>query len=623
MMNGWLPNCVDLRAFAPELALICTIAAVLLVPVFVGRRPYVAALVTIGGAFVALLCTAKYVPEVLQSGPIGAFTPGADGLPSSTPMLVADGLGSFFKVFITLLLVLITWLWIIGATGTGVIAAPSDSRSQTGGIGGDSAKAAPASGGAPDATAPRLRTGTPEFFVLLLTSALGMLLMVSTVNLLVILIAIETASLPSYAIVASDKRSRLGAEAALKYVTFGAASAAIMVYGMSLLYGRFGTLDISVMALQLARNNALADGVFWLGMAGVGAGILFKIAAVPMHLWCPDVFEGAPVEVTTWLSIASKAAGLGLLLRIVTALSGTPDLASLMTPLVWGVGIVAAVTCTVGNLAALRQDSVKRTLAYSSIAHAGYMMMAAAILAAPAGVREGILAPAGLPAGAGLASAVDAGAGGLPDFNAGMSAVIAYLFVYVTMNLGAFGATALVVWQTGTDHISAFTGLGRRSPFLAVPLAVCLFSLVGLPPLGGFAAKWYLLIALGRSAAAQPLLWALVVVAVVNTAISLYYYVRIIRQMFLTDDATQPAFTPAPGGLALVNLCAVALLLLGTLLFSPLGRYANNFATSVFAPPQSRARVEANSGGVRRPPIAPVLEARPGTVGDTADMRGL
>ena len=281
-----------------------------------------------------------------------------------------------------------------------------------------------------------------------------------------------------------------------------------------------------------------------------------------MHFWCPDVFEGAPIEVTTWLSIASKAAGLGLLLRIVYAFSSMPALAAIMAPLTWAIGLLAAITCTVGNLAALRQDSVKRILAYSSIAHAGYMMMTAAILAGP---HRG-------------------GASDSPS-STGIAAVIAYLFVYVTMNVGAFGATALVAWQTGTDHLSAFTGLGRRAPWLALPMAVCLFSLVGLPPLGGFAAKWFLLIALGKTAATQPWLWTLVIVAVVNTAISLYYYVRIVRQMYLTDDAQQPAFRPPPGGLAIVNACAIVLLLLGTLWFSPLGRRAELMSANLFNRP--------------------------------------
>lgn len=537
LATAWLPSGADLRLFSPELILVGTIALVLLVPLLVGRRSYMAAMVSVLGALTGMLLTAMVLPQLVAGAGQGALTP-----PGTAPLLFADRFTIFFKMFLFLLLALIAWLWMIGQ-------AHRDESNL-----GD--------------TNP---SNAHEFFVLLLTSALGMLLMVSTLNLLVIIIAIETASLPSYAIVASDKRSRLGAEAALKYVMFGAASAAIMVYGASLLYGRYATLDLSAIAAQVAQPGVVVAPVFWLGLAALGVGIAFKIAAVPMHLWCPDVFEGAPIEVTTWLSIASKAAGLGLLLRIVDVFAlHVSHAGPTLQPLAWGIGAIAAITCTVGNLAALRQVSVKRILAYSSIAHAGYMMMAAAILAPVAG-------------------------GANPAVNVGMAAVVAYLFVYVTMNVGAFGATALVVWQTGTDHLSAFSGLGRRAPWLALPMAVCLFSLVGLPPLGGFAAKWFLLIALGKTAAVQPWLWTLVIVAVVNTAISLYYYVRIVRQMYLVDDGRQPAFSPPVGGLAMVNVCAIVLLLLGTLWFSPLGRRAETLASYIFEQSATEQRLDTQS----------------------------
>jgi len=521
--NTWLPTGQELQLFGPELMLVGAIVAILIVPLFVGRRPYVAALLALLGALAGLYASQPVALQVAAHG-LGALTP--PGEPALPPMLVADRFSVFFKLFLLVTLMAITWLWLIGAA------------------------------------APKKVSGTfsGEFFVLLLASALGMMLMVGTLNLLVIVIAIEMASLPSYAIVATDKRSRLGAEASLKYVMLGAASAAIMVYGVSLLYGRFSTLDLPTIAAQIAGRPADADPVFWLGLLALGTGIAFKIAAVPLHWWCPDVFEGAPIEVTTWLSVASKAAALGLLLRIVDAFSASPALARAVVPLSWSIGILAAVTCTVGNLAALRQESVKRILAYSSIAHAGYMLMAGAIFSAPS-------ATAGASA------------------NAGMAALVAYLLVYVTMNVGAFGATALVAWQTGSDHLSSFTGLGRRAPWVALPMAVCLFSLVGLPPLGGFAAKWFLLVALGKSAAVQPWLWGLVTVAVLNTALSLYYYVRIIRQMYLTEDPALPPLSVPAGGLVMVNACAVILLLLGTLWFSPLGQRAAALAGSHFRSP--------------------------------------
>jgi len=534
---AWLPAADDLRLIGPELVLIGTIALVLLLPLLVGRRPEVAAVTAVLGCLLALVATWAVAAEVAD-GPRNALSPPGTGL----PMVVADRFSVFFRLLLLLTLGLIAWLWLIGADaqrlrGLGVVSGP-------------------------------------EFFVLLLTSALGMLLMVSSLNLLVLILAIETASLPSYALVASDRRSRLGAEAALKYVLFGAAASAITVYGVSLLYGQFGTFDLGRVAAAWTPGAAGRPAVLvWLALAIFGAGILFKIAAVPMHFWCPDVFQGAPIEVTTWLSVASKAAGLGLLLRLLHVFATPAGVISgvqsdpAIVMLAYVVGALAAVTCTVGNLAALRQDSVKRILAYSSIAHAGYMMMAGALCAAPARAAEGT--------------------------DAGLAALVSYLAVYLLMNVGAFGATALVVWQAGSDHLSAFTGLGRRAPWIAVPMAICLFSLVGLPPLGGFAAKWYLLLALGRTASAQPWLWILVVVAVLNTAISLYYYVRIIRQMYLVDDLQLPALRPPLGGVAIVNACAIVLILLGTVAFNALGQRAAALASEVYTVPTRPAAPSA------------------------------
>ena len=539
----WIPAGRELHLFSPELALVGTIAAVLIVPLIVGRNAYVTAAVALVGCAATLLLSGQVAVDVAG----GARTGLAPA--SSTPMLLADNFSVFFKLFLMLFLALVIGLWLVGR---GVQGPPNASESGT-------------------------RQGPPEFFVLLLTSALGMALMVSTLNLLVILIAIETASLPSYAMAASDKRSRLGAEAALKYVLFGAATASIMAFGLSLLYGFFGTLDLPTMASRIAANPTGTTLLAAFGLFAFAVGIAFKISAVPFHFWCPDVFEGAPVVVTTWLSVASKGAGLGLLLRVVYTLSGAAPGSPLLAPFAYGIGVVAAVTCTFGNLAALRQESVKRLLAYSSIAHAGYMMMAAAIFVQPSTARY---------------------------TNMGLAAVISYLLVYLVMNLGAFAVTAMVAWQTGSDRLVGFTGLGRRAPWLALPMAVCLFSLIGLPPLGGFAAKWWLLLALGQAAGLQPWLWTLVIVLVLNTALSLYFYVRVIRQMYLTEDERLPRLRQPAGGVALVNLCAVMLLLLGTVLIYPLGERARSYASNLFGTPQSAARVEKTTAAAANRELA-------------------
>jgi NADH-quinone oxidoreductase subunit N len=296
--NIWIPSAIDLRYFSPELALVATLAALLIVPIIAGRSSQTAAAVALIGAFATMLLSGM----LLRSKDLIASAHGGMSPPGLPPMLLVDQFSVFFKLFLMIFLVLVTWLWLMGLWSKSA----SDARDSI------------------------VRTSGTEFFVLLITSALGMSLMVSTLNLLVMVIAIETASLPSYAIVASDKRSRLGAEASLKYVLFGAATAAIMVYGVSLLYGVFGTLDIPTIAARVSAGGLGALSL--LAFAAVLVGIGFKISAAPFHFWCPDVFEGAPIEVTTWLSVASKAAGLGLLLRIVSIFASSSHLADVTSP---------------------------------------------------------------------------------------------------------------------------------------------------------------------------------------------------------------------------------------------------------------------------------------------------
>jgi NADH-quinone oxidoreductase subunit N len=232
-----------------------------------------------------------------------------------------------------------------------------------------------------------------------------------------------------------------------------------------------------------------------------------------------------------------------------------------MTPLAWVIGIMAAITCTVGNFSAYKQQSVKRLLAYSSIAHAGYMLMAAAVFIHP----------------------------DVPGHEAGLTAMLIYIVIYLFMNLGAFGVTALVAWETGSDRIESFTGLKRRAPWLAVPMIICLMSLVGLPPLAGFLGKWWILFALGSLETASggsgwfslgALGWILIIVAVVNTLFSLYYYLRIVVEMAFRDDR-QPALRTSFGGAALVNLCAMALLVL-FVMAQPLKSTVAGFSRNLF-----------------------------------------
>ncbi len=369
----------------------------------------------------------------------------------------------------------------------------------------------------------------------------------SASNLLMIFMTVEMASLPSYVLAGFRKTHRLGAEASLKYVLFGASCSAVMAYGLSLLYGLYGTLQLysaetaSGHFAGLAERIAVAGGLSPLlvvGLLGVVCGLGFKIAAVPFHFWCPDVFEGAGIDVTTFLSVASKGAGLVLLLRFAVALGDAAGFAptAASNTLAAILGVLGAITCTVGNTGAFTQTNLKRLLGYSSIAHAGYMLCAVSLV-----VRH---------------DATYAAPG-----NQAAQAVLLYLAVYVFMNLGAFTVAALVARESGDESLDAFKGLGRRAPLLAASLFACLVSLIGLPPFAGFVAKLNLMWALAQNGGAW---WGLVAVIGVNTVLSAFYYFRIVRTMYLEAPraSTHRAFHAHPLGTGLSVACAIALVAL-------------------------------------------------------------
>ncbi|MCK4659694.1 MAG: NADH-quinone oxidoreductase subunit N [Phycisphaerae bacterium] len=509
----------ELPWFSPELALVGTIIAILIAPLAIGRSSRSTATIALVGIVVTMICTLRVAETVKTAGVSGLAPAEAGGL------LIVDNLTTYYKLILMVFAAGVSVLWWYGAADR--------------------------------------EKDPPAFFTLLLGSALGMSLMVSSLNLLVLIIAIEFASLPSYAIVAFDKRDRLGAEGALKYVIFGAISFAVLCYGASLLYGLYQTLDLGIIAGAVLQDLSAGENQVAVALALLALffGIGFKISAVPFHFWCPDAFQGARIEVTTWLSVVSKAAGLLLLLRLVHVFGVAAGPVQFEAPpteaLAWVIGIIAMITCTVGNLSAYVQTSVKRLLAYSSIAHAGYMLMACSIFAYT----------------------------GADSPNVALSAVMLYILVYLFMNLGAFGVTAMVVWATGSDSIDAFTGLIRRSVWLAIPMLFCLISLVGLPPFGGFVAKLWLLLALANPEAGggTPLHWILIIVAVLNTLISLFFYLRIVKQMMLRDDE-RPAVQAPVGGLALVNVCGVVVLLLGFLIIQPVTDFADRYAANLFTP---------------------------------------
>jgi NADH-quinone oxidoreductase subunit N len=365
------------------------------------------------------------------------------------------------------------------------------------------------------------REDSADFYCLLLGATLGMMLMASANHLLMVFIAIEMASLPSYALAGFLKGRRQSSEASLKYVVYGGGASGIMLYGISLLAGKFGTGYLPNIAagfeavLKAGAAGGSYDPILLLGIIFVLIGLGFKLAAVPFQFWCPDVFEGAAAEVAAFLSVASKGAALALLGRFCLLLAGLgqagPDFntwlktAQYLCP---ALAFFAAITATFGNLAAYPQTNLKRLLAYSTIAHAGYMMM-------------------------GLA----------PLNREGASAVLFYLIAYLFMNLGAFAVVAFLRNQTGSEDLSSFRGLIYRSPVAVITLGIFLLSLLGLPPLAGFAAKFQIFQVLyesGQTYSADPqtaglgtIMYALLVIGGINTVFSLVYYIKVLKVMIL------------------------------------------------------------------------------------------
>ncbi len=333
-----------------------------------------------------------------------------------------------------------------------------------------------------------------EFSALVLTVVLGMMLMASSRNLLMAYLAMETVSIVSYALVASLKGNLRSREAGIKYIIYGGLASGAMLVGMSFLYGMTGSLDFGGIAATLALKPPNTVTLF-ISVALILVGLGFKVAAVPFHMWCPDVYEGAPIAVTAFLSVGPKAAGFALLLRLFHSTNLAAGELSVLWP-----GLIAAIsvaTMFIGNLTALWQDNLKRLMAYSSIAHAGYLLMAVVLMN-----------------------------------EAGMSAIVFYLFAYLLMNFGAFMIISVVADQAGSEDISAMRGLWKRNPWMAVMMAVFLFSLTGLPPAFGFIGKFYLFAALIEGG------WVwLAVVGLLNSVISLAYYMRIAKAMLI--DGTE------------------------------------------------------------------------------------
>jgi proton-translocating NADH-quinone oxidoreductase chain N len=448
-------NLNDLTYLLPELILLLTAAAIFILdlvgrqpsdPVTLERRPkpwlpYVA-LIGLGLAALALL------PSVGQTAQIAS-------------MLAADPFALFFKA-----------LAIIGLAIVILAAIPyMRGRTHFGG----------------------------EFYAFLLITGVAICLAVSATNLVMLYLAFEFLSITSYILAGYFREDRKSGEAAIKYFLYGATASAVMLYGMSLLYGATGTTDFAGIAQALSRRAA--PDLLWLGIPAIIlllAGFGFKASLVPFHQWAPDTYEGAPTPVTAFLSTVSKATGFAILIRVFVVALGSfePQWTALLA-------LVSILTMTIGNLTAIRQTNIKRMLAYSSIAQAGYILIGVAAVTAKPGPLSS-------------------------TFN-GINGVLIYLMAYLVTNLGAFAVVIAIENQSGTVEIKDYAGMIRRAPWLAAALFIFLLSLAGIPPTAGFIGKLFVF-----GSAVQAQMIPLAVIGALNSVVSAFYYLNVVRYMFFT-----------------------------------------------------------------------------------------
>lgn len=387
------------------------------------------------------------------------------------------------------------------------------------------------------------RYSSGEYYCLILAVVLGMNLLASANHLLMIWLALELVSIPSYLLAGFLKDEKISAEAALKFVIYGSVSTAIMLFGFSYLYGMTGALelaDIRAALLATPVNSAVLLITIALILVGVG----YKIASVPFHFWLPDVFQGSPTVITAFFSIGPKAAGFAFLIRFFYGAfaQGGPEY-SVVGGFYWPtlMALVAAITMTVGNVVAIWQSSIKRMLAYSSIAHVGYMLMGFVLL------RQ-----------------------------QGIQAILFYTLVYMVMNLGAFLVVIALSSKMDSDDLMQYRGLASRSPVVAAVFALFLLSLTGIPPLGGFIGKLYLF-----AAAVDAKFYWLVVVAVLNSVVSFVYYGGVIKRMYLEDgDSKEPVQIPRLSTV-LLTVLAIAILVMG-LYWAPFANYSEHSSGMLF-----------------------------------------
>jgi len=365
----------------------------------------------------------------------------------------------------------------------------------------------------------RIRAG--EYYALILFSVVGMVLMSSAIELVLIFIALEISSISTYILAGFRRSSASSSESSLKYFLLGSFATAFFLYGVAMMFGATGSTNIDKIAKTVQAGPV--PMLVFAAMALMFVGLGFKVAAAPFHVWTPDVYEGAPAPVVGFMSTAPKAAAFAVLLRVVFSINAPGRF--------WFLWIAAALSMTLGNVGALVQTNVKRMLAYSSIAHAGYLLVAFLVTS--------------------------------PDASfTGISAAMFYTAAYAAMNVGAFAVVSHFA-NAGERYVTLddYEGLGRSSPLLAATLTIFLLSLIGIPMTGGFFAKFYVF----QSALKANLVW-LTLIGVVNSAIGAYYYLRIIVVMYMRESRKQVPVTPIPLGLgAALAICVLATLYLGLL----------------------------------------------------------
>ncbi len=456
---------MDLRLLSPEIALTVTGAVIILLDLVVQKKDILAGISILG---------------ILISG-ILSFTLLGNGGTSFANTLIVDDFSIIFK------------LLILGATGIVVLSSVDYARV--------------------------FRAFHGEYYAILLLSTVGMMLLTSTGELISIYISLELTSISLF-ILSGFLKDEKSSEAGIKFLLLGAVSSATLLYGMAILYALSGTTNLEQMALSLPSAAGPYRLGILLGMVLFIAGFGFKMAAVPFQMWVPDVYEGSPTPVTAYLSVASKAAAFAVVLRVLHSALVDPQLSVDWSGLF---AILSLVSMTLGNVVAIQQRNIKRMMGYSSISHAGFLMMGLAVV---------------------------------PQI--GSSGVLFYLLAYAFTNLGAFAAIIAVSNRTGSDQIHDYAGMGQRSPLVALGLTLCLLSLTGLPPTAGFVAKIYLF----NAAVQQGLVW-LVLAGVINSVIAAYYYVGVVKAMFISPAPTQSRLTTPPALAAAILISVIGVILVG------------------------------------------------------------